>query len=82
MEWMHRYGIGFGLMGEQGIEAIHSKFNTCYRTYASMQDKVQRLHSVIQEHFLSVSLMLEAKKSHRQSDEKSNFYTHPFILLQ
>ena len=28
MEWMHRYGIGFGLMGEQGIDAIHSKCTT------------------------------------------------------
>ena len=63
MEWMHRYGIGFGLMGEQGIEAIHSKFNMYYITYASMQDKVQRLQSIMQEHFLSVSPMLEGRKS-------------------
>ena len=59
MEWMHRYGIGFGLMGEQGIEAVHSKFNMYYRIYASMQDKVQRLQSIMQEHCIRISPVLE-----------------------
>ena len=81
-EWMHRYGIGFGLMGEQGIEGIHSKFNSYYRTYASMPEKVQRLRSIMQEHFLSVSPILEARMPPPTSKatKKVNFPNVNFYL--
>ena len=28
-EWMEAYNAGFGLMSEQGTEAIHAHFNGC-----------------------------------------------------
>ena len=54
-EWMSTYNAGFGLMGEQGTEAIHAHFNKLYRMYDSMVNKVQRLTCIMQEHYLSVA---------------------------
>lgn len=45
-------GVGFGIMAEQGAESIHHEFNTLMRRYLNIPDRVQRLHCVLQEHFL------------------------------
>lgn len=47
-EWMssETYNAEFGLMGEQGTEAMHAHFNKLYRTYGCMTNTVQRLHEV------------------------------------
>ena len=34
MEWVRARNVGFGLLGEQGAESIHARFNSLGRTYA------------------------------------------------
>ena len=53
IEWMSTYNAGFGLMGEQGTDAIHAHFNKLYRIYGCMENKVQRLNCIMQEHHLT-----------------------------
>ena len=70
-EWMRIHNAGFGIMGEQGSEAIHAHFNKLYRTYGCIADKVQRLKCIMKEHYLttcpSLSALKPAKKSRRQT---------------
>ena len=68
MEWMHRYGIGFGLMGEQGIEAIHSKYkyvlhNICLDAGQSSKALKHNARTLFKRFSYAGS------QSHRQSDE-------------
>ena len=53
--WARRTGTGFGLLGEQGAESIHARFNTLQRTYQCIHNKVDRLLSIVKEHSLSIS---------------------------
>ena len=50
--WLKRWHVGFGLMGEQGAESIHAYFNSLARTYHSIPNRVERLRSMMREHFL------------------------------
>ena len=45
--------VGFGLLGEQGAESIHAKFNSLLSEYNTMHDKVQRLLCIVKQHFLT-----------------------------
>ena len=62
-EWMSTYNAGFGLMGEQGTEAIYAHFNKLYRTYGSMVNKLQRLKCIMQEHCPRLKSMRPEKPS-------------------
>ena len=53
--WARQTHVGFGLMGEQGAESIHARFNTLQRTYHSVPDPVQRLMLIVKEHLLIVA---------------------------
>ena len=52
--WLKKWKIGFGLMGEQGAESIHTYFNSLGRTYQSIPDPVKRLEHTMQEHLLHI----------------------------
>ncbi|KAL5518221.1 hypothetical protein EMCRGX_G003912 [Ephydatia muelleri] len=43
LQWANRMHVGFGLLGEQGAESIHAKFNTLLSQYNTMHDKVKKL---------------------------------------
>ena len=51
--------IGFGLMGEQGAESIHARFNHLYQTYCTVSSStshpVEKLKYIMKEHLLSIS---------------------------
>lgn len=53
--WMKEWGVGFGLMGEQGAESIHTYFNQLGRIYNSIPNPVQRLKYTMKEHLLHVA---------------------------
>lgn len=53
--WVREWGVGFGLMGEQGAESIHSYFNNLVRTYKSIPNPVDRLRYIMKEHLLHTS---------------------------
>ena len=53
--WIRRWGVGFGLLGEQGAESIHKYFNSLKRTYSGIPDDLQRLKQLTVEHHLHVA---------------------------
>ena len=55
VDWIRYHHAGCGLMGEQGAESIHSKFNNLKATFKSVHDPVERLMCIMKEHYLSVS---------------------------
>jgi hypothetical protein len=40
LPWLRKRHVGFGLLGEQGVESIHTHFNSLGRTYRSIPEKV------------------------------------------
>ena len=44
--------FGFGMLGEQGAESIHRRFNELSTTY---RNKEKRLLCVVKEHLISIS---------------------------
>lgn len=60
--FLRRWHIGFGYLGEQGIESIHPYFNTLGRTYNSIKQPAQKLLLMLKEHMLHVSPMSVAAR--------------------
>ena len=65
--------MGFGLLGEQGIERIHAHFNRLKRTYASVPEEVDRLRTLMTEHLLHIAPEHVA----RHQEEKEQEYQIP-----
>ena len=42
--------MGFGSLGEQGVESIHHYFNELERTYYGVRDPAQKLQLMLKEH--------------------------------
>ena len=55
VDWMSAHQAGCGLMGEQGAESIHAKFNSLARTYSGIRDPKLKLKSMMKEHYLNLS---------------------------
>ena len=55
MDWVRARNVGFGLLGEQGAESIHARFNSLQRTYASSPSGVERLKNVMKEHLINIT---------------------------
>ena len=54
-EWIRAHGVGFGMMGEQGAESIHARFNGLLRTYATIRNNVKKLEYIMKEHLTSIA---------------------------
>uniref|UniRef100_A0A1X7V868 Uncharacterized protein n=1 Tax=Amphimedon queenslandica TaxID=400682 RepID=A0A1X7V868_AMPQE len=52
--WIKLWNTGCGLMGEQGAESLHAKFNSTERAYNNMRDRVERMKVLLQNHLLQV----------------------------
>ena len=52
VEWMKRWKIGAGLMGEQGAESIHAHIGRLETTYCGIVNPLQKLRYVFNEHNL------------------------------
>ena len=50
---MRRFGVGLGLLGEQGGESIHAEFNLLQTTFRSVVRELDRLKMVVQQHCLT-----------------------------
>lgn len=55
LPFLKTWKVGFGLLGEQGAESIHTAFNQLGRTYANIHNGVERLHQITVEHHRRVS---------------------------
>jgi hypothetical protein len=71
--FLRQWGFGFGFMGEQGGESIHSQFNHLERIYANIPNMVEKLHRTVQEHHLRVAPsnvaiqpMVKRRKKHEE----------------
>ena len=53
--WMKGWKTGFGMMGEQGSESIHARFNNIRSSYRNMPNAVDRLKRIVSEHYLQIS---------------------------
>ena len=53
--WLERWGVGLGMMGEQGSESIHARFNSIRGSYRSVPNPVERLRLILSEHYLQIN---------------------------
>ena len=77
--WLKKWHVGFGLLGEQGIESIHAHFNCLGRTYKSIPEEVARLHNLMKEHLLHIAPemiaatpQIKERKKRRSSPDDSD----------
>ena len=61
-QFLQMWRVGFGFHGEQGAESLHALIRRISRSYGSIQNRVDRLKSVIKEHHLQVSPLLVAQE--------------------
>ena len=54
VEFIQKWRVGLGMMGEQGAESIHARFNHLSRAYGNMPNNVQRLMATMREHYREV----------------------------
>ena len=54
--WLEKFGVGLGLMGEQGAESIHAAIN---KAYTNIPDTTKRLNCILQEHHRQVCPILQ-----------------------
>lgn len=52
--FIHQWRVGLGMLGEQGAEGIHARFNQLERTYANMANGVERLKAMVTDHFRQI----------------------------
>ena len=52
--------VGFGLLGEQGAESIHAKFNRPGLAFAPINDEVKQLQCVVKEHLFNIEPQIVA----------------------
>ena len=50
---MRRFGVGLGLLGEQGAESIHAEFNKLSITFSSIVRELDRLKMIVKQHCLT-----------------------------
>ena len=62
LPFLQKWRVGFGLLGEQGAESIHTHFNQLTRVYANICNGVDRLHHIMVEHHRKVSPLLQASE--------------------
>ena len=55
VHWARSSHVGFGLLGEQGAESIHAKFNNLARAYSVIKGKVHQLKCIVAEHLVSIA---------------------------
>lgn len=78
--FLQQWKVGLGMLGEQGAEGIHARFNQLERTYCNMANGVDRLRAMVSDHFRqvnpdNVTLQPPAKK------KKKEEWTHYTVLI-
>ena len=54
VDFIAEWRVGIGMLGEQGAESIHTAFNQLARTYANMPNGMERLKSMVTEHYRQI----------------------------
>uniref|UniRef100_A0A1X7VXA2 Uncharacterized protein n=1 Tax=Amphimedon queenslandica TaxID=400682 RepID=A0A1X7VXA2_AMPQE len=71
--WIKLWNTGCALMGEQGAESLHAKFNSTKRAYNNMRHRVEGM-KVLQNHF---RLSHQANLLCQHLDKKERSRHHP-----
>ena len=50
---MGRFGVGLGMLGEQGGESLHVEFNLLTNTCRSVVREIDRLAMIVKQHCLT-----------------------------
>ena len=53
--FIRKWGSGFGLYGEQGVESLHAVFNSLKISYQAMKSPTERLMAMMKEHYSRVN---------------------------
>lgn len=61
-DWLRRFHLGAGLMGEQGAESIHAHLNRLEATYSTIPNRVDRLKYIFRMYNIEVEPSLQALK--------------------
>ncbi|KAL5496199.1 hypothetical protein EMCRGX_G012437 [Ephydatia muelleri] len=77
--YLKQWHMGFGFMGEQGVESIHHYFNDLERTYCGVRDPAQKLQRDKQE--LSMAEMGLLEVDGRITFSKTVAFDHVAYLL-
>lgn len=77
IEWLERWHLGAGIMGEQGAESLHAHLMRMDRNYQGVVNEVDRLKYIFKEHRLESAPSLvtlrppPAKRRKKNSDDSS-----------
>ena len=66
VQWARSTHVGFGLLGEQGAESMHAKFNNLARAYSAIKGKVHQLKCIVAEHLASIAPHNVAANHHQR----------------
>ena len=61
LDQLAMFGVGFGLLNEQGGELIHTEFNRTGRVVHRMRDDVQQLLTTMKRHHLATTPEVQRK---------------------
>ena len=75
--WLEKCRVGFGLLGEQGVESVHAHFNNLGRTFRSVREEMARLERLMREHLLHISPENVAATPETKKRKKKNSTTIP-----
>ena len=53
-DFIKRWGTGFGMYGEQGLESLHAAFNNLQQTHCRMKSNSHRLQCMMREHLARI----------------------------
>lgn len=70
--FIKNWGIGMGLMGEQGAESIHASINTMTRRFKNIRNKEKQLLQVIKEHHLLISPTVQDRAPQPKRRKRKN----------
>jgi hypothetical protein len=62
VDWLKRFHLGAGLMGEQGAESIHAHLNRLEKTYANIPNSVDRLRYIFNMYGIETAPSLQTLK--------------------
>ena len=79
LPFLTQWHVGFGLLGEQGAESIHSAYNQLSTIYANIHNGVDRLRQVTVENQTLPLLPCFVPRRPARADTP-NFPTHVEVL--
>ena len=78
--FLKKWRVGFGFLGEQGAESIHSKFNSIRGNYENMPNPVRRLKAILNSHLIQVCPENIQNSHSLRKEKKHSLNNYLFII--